>query len=420
MRLHFSHPAYDEQLLRVIAHTYYGCADIGECLAVAHRIGDGDFDCWYREWRSCGNARFNEGEAAEELGHRASAAAAYLRASNYFRVATYFDLRPDPDERLATTFALHCEAFRRAMALLEFSPKVVRIACGDLTLPGYFYKARGVRGPRPTLIFNGGYHSSHQEAYFCFVQAALQRGYHLLAFDGPGQGSLLINDGVAMRHDWESVIHPVVNYLLTRHDVDKKQLILIGQSWGGLLATRAAAFDTRIAALIVNPGYYNTMEAMKKALRGNDTALINDSSEACRALDTMLQAAMKDKCIAAKFLTKMAVHGVATPRELFAEWEKFSLAGIAEQVSCPTLVCDSENEHLAAPQAKQLYNALTCPKSYLLFSNSEGGGSHCAAGASALLAYRLFNWLDSTLAASTASRRVETAASNHTGVNSNL
>lgn len=58
------------------------------------------------------------------------------------------------------------------------------------TLPGYFFRAGdpGDDTPRPTVIPTNGYDGTVEELYFANAVAALERGYHVLAFDGPGQG----------------------------------------------------------------------------------------------------------------------------------------------------------------------------------------------------------------------------------------
>jgi len=59
-------------------------------------------------------------------------------------------------------------------------------------------------GPRPPLIFNGGYDSTAEEGYFMSGAAALARGYACLLFDGAGQGGAIIEDGLTFRPDWEA------------------------------------------------------------------------------------------------------------------------------------------------------------------------------------------------------------------------
>ena len=77
--------------------------------------------------------------------------------------------------------------------------------------------------------------------------------------------------------------------------------------------------------------------------------------------------------------------------------QQYTLDGIAGQITCPTLVCDAEEDHAFAGQPKKLYAALRCPKTYLLFTAEDAAEEHCHAGASLLLNQRVFDWLDETL-----------------------
>ena len=40
------------ELLRIIGHSYYGGADVQECLQVAAALIPGDDESWYREWHA--------------------------------------------------------------------------------------------------------------------------------------------------------------------------------------------------------------------------------------------------------------------------------------------------------------------------------------------------------------------------------
>lgn len=95
--------------------------------------------------------------------------------------------------------------------------------------------------------------------------AAIERGYHLLLLDGPGQGESLLNN-LYYRFDWEKVITPVVDFALTLACVDKDKIALYGASMGGYLAPRAVAFEPRINACIANGGVSNFFAAMIKVL----------------------------------------------------------------------------------------------------------------------------------------------------------
>ncbi|MER6010096.1 alpha/beta hydrolase family protein [Streptomyces bluensis] len=68
---------------------------------------------------------------------------------------------------------------------------------------------------------------------------ALRRGYNVIAFDGPGQGSTVREQGLHFRPDWEAVVTPVVDFALTVPEAEAERLVLIGMSVGGYLAPRA-------------------------------------------------------------------------------------------------------------------------------------------------------------------------------------
>ena len=111
------------------------------------------------------------------------------------------------------------------------------------TLPAYFLKVDDSGNARPTIIYTNGYDSNIQEMYFAHADAALKRVYNCLLFDGPGQGRNLIRGNSYLRPDWENVVTPVIDYTLTRKEIDQKKIILAGWSFGGFLAARAAAYE---------------------------------------------------------------------------------------------------------------------------------------------------------------------------------
>ena len=95
---------------------------------------------------------------------------------------------------------------------------------------------------------------------------AAARGYDCLAFDGPGQGYALWKQNLHFRPDWEKVITPVVDYALTRPEVDPKRIALQGISQGGFWVPRALAFEKRIAAGIADPGVVDVSTSWTAAL----------------------------------------------------------------------------------------------------------------------------------------------------------
>lgn len=63
----------------------------------------------------------------------------------------------------------------------------------------------------------------------------------------------------------------------------------------------------------------------------------------------------------------------------FGDWlrllDRYTLAGRAELITCPTLVTEGEGDF--ASQSQQLFDALTGPKWLHRFTVAEGAGGHC-------------------------------------------
>ncbi|MGA7898572.1 MAG: alpha/beta fold hydrolase [Nitrososphaeraceae archaeon] len=278
MKIVFQDPTFSLQLLRVLNEIYYKGADIGECFSTAYRIREGDFESWHQEWLKTAKRIHKYAEDCLAAGHKISARDAYLRASNYYRVAEFLLIDPE-DPRIQTTWGSSKECFSKAGRLFspEFEP--IEIPYEGTTVPGYFYRASEVRGgnekgkdngngvnasrPRPTLIVHGGFDSTLEELYTSAAAPALERGYNCLTFEGPGQGGVIRKQKIPYRYDWEKVVTPVVDYALTRpKEIDSTRIALMGISMGGYLAARAAAFEHRIAACILNDGVFDGYDAV--------------------------------------------------------------------------------------------------------------------------------------------------------------
>src|SRR6266550_6424578 len=204
MKLVFRDQTFSFELLRAIGYTVYDGADIGECLATAARIKEGDFESWHTEWTRTAQRVQKIAEDCVARDHTISARKAYLRASNYYRVAEFF-LHTDPsDPRLLITWQASRDCFAQAASRFMFPCEAVEIPYEGTTLPGYFYRVDDSDTPRPTLIITGGFDSILEELYFFGAPAALEHGYHCLTFDGPGQGRVIRQQSLPYRPAWEA------------------------------------------------------------------------------------------------------------------------------------------------------------------------------------------------------------------------
>jgi pimeloyl-ACP methyl ester carboxylesterase len=399
MKIVFQDPTFSLQLLRVIGQTYYKGADIGECLSTAYRIKEGDFESWHIEWLKTAKRIHKYADECVASGRKISAHQAYLRASNYYRVAEFLLIDPK-DPRIQTTWGSSKDCFNKA-AELFFSPlfERVEIPYEGTTLPGYFYKVndddyRKSTIPRPTLIAHGGFDSTLEELYASAAAPALERGYNCLTFEGPGQGRVIRKQNIPFRYDWEKVVKPVVDYALTRtEEVDPNGIALMGISMGGYLAARAVAFEDRIAACILYNGVFDGYDAFASSLPKSLLTAIEDgkSDVVNEVIDILMEF---DQNLRFNIKHGMWTTGVNTPFELIQKSKNYTIKDIAQNIKCPTLVLEAEKDDSFPRQPKEVYDALKCPKKYILFTEEEGAEEHCQCGAAALSNQRIFDWLD--------------------------
>jgi pimeloyl-ACP methyl ester carboxylesterase len=392
MKLIFQDQNFSYNLLRTVGHGAYGGADLGECVATALRIEDGNYEQWYTEWRKTAERVHHHADESLQQGNTMSARQAYLRASNYYRTAEFF-LHSDPqDSRILDTWGHSESCFQKAAPL--FTPQIerVQIPYEQTSLPGYFYRCTVDHQARPTVIFFPGFDSTLEELHFFGAAAASAQGYHCLTFAGPGQGSVIRQQTLPFRPDWEVVLAPVVDYLLTRNDVNTNRLILFGQSFGGLLALRTAAFDHRFAACIFHCGIFNMYDSFLELFSPHLRPQLNQGNDA--VINQIVGGVMSANPGAKAMIGHgMYVMGVASPSELVNKIKQLTLNDVAHQVSCPTLIVDGAEDHFLPNHGKRLYDALTYSKDYLLFSSQDGAEEHCQVGALALCHEQLFNWL---------------------------
>jgi predicted alpha/beta-fold hydrolase len=389
------------ETVRAFGAAEYGGAGFGEVLATSALIKSGDGDSWYAAWNEAGDRIAKEAAAQLAKGHRISARDSFLRAAGAYRSSEVFLHGNPKDPRIARAYKVSVDCYASCAALFDPPILPVEIPYEQTRLPGYFHRQDASNLLRPTIIMHSGLDGSAQELHVAGARAAVERGYNVLAFDGPGQFGPLHREGLVCRPDWEKVVTPVVDFALKQPGVDPRRLVLFGASLGGELAPRAAAFDHRFAALIANDGVYDfgapALAAVPPMMMGAFLHMLK--ADTAPMIDHGLANAMKTSPTARWAITHgMWATGAATPREYLAKSLDYNLKnGVAEMIRCPTLVCDAQDDVFFKGQPQQLFNHLTCPKTLMRFTSAEGAGVHCEVGASRLAFARMFDWLDETV-----------------------
>lgn len=396
MHVIFDDPQFDFQTLRLLGSAATGDAEVGEVLSTAARITQGDFGSWTAQWLETARRVHSVADQCRERGHLVSAREAYLRAANYYRAAEFY-LHGDPaDPRIRQLSREARCCFFTAVALSQGDVTALVIPYEGTTLPGYFYPAARAAGPAATLIAHSGFDGT-QEELRATALAANARDMHCVTFEGPGQGAVIREQGLPFRPDWEAVVTPVLDHVLTLPGVDPDRIALLGLSFGGYLAPRAAAFEHRLAACIANGGVFDFManNLPPGMNRHAAAAWVREQPEAVdRLMRVMMHASTDTRWV---MQNGMFTFGLTSPGAWFLAALDYTLEGVAQQIRCPTLVIDTEAEHAFRGQAKALYDALTCEKDFLLFTAEEGAEDHCQVASPLLSAQRMFDWLEETL-----------------------
>jgi hypothetical protein len=140
---------------------------------------------------------------------------------------------------------------------------------------------------------------------------------------------------------------------------------------GGYLAPRAAAFEHRIAACILYNGVSDSYDAIASSF---PKSLLNAVENGNSGVVNIVIGILMDSDINIRFNMRhgMWTTGLSTPFELIKKSKEYTLKDIACNIRCPTLVLEAENDDLFPGQPKKVFEALTCPKKYILFTEEEG------------------------------------------------
>ena len=394
--------SFSFEALRAAGYASSGGADVAEVLAVCAKIraAKETEDAWLREWRIAADRAAANAKASLEKGNKPSARDAFLRASNYYRTAEFYR-RADPfgDDLSKELCGLCDSAYWAAMALVPYSATKVQIPYEGTHLPGILLRPAGASDDerRPTMIVNNGYDSTSEESCASIGPMFLELGFNVLSFDGPGQGHAIREQRLYFRHDWEKVVTPVVDWLVAQPFVDGRKIVLQGVSMGGYLVARAAAFEHRIALLILNDGLYDFGETFRKSTPGfvkflmgrKWDATVNKMMDMTKGMDSGMKWALDNGTW---------VFGVDSQVDLMRSAEAYTLEGVVQDITTPTLVLDAPDDHFFGGQPKEVYDRLQCDKTLAAITRDEGGSMHCHVGAPARLGQVMGDWILERLA----------------------
>ncbi|KAK4150733.1 Alpha/Beta hydrolase protein [Chaetomidium leptoderma] len=384
---------FNFELTRLLGSMPAGGCDACEFLTAVGKIKKHDPESWHDAWKEQGERAEAIADEAAGDGLRALAKNAYLRASNYYRAASYLFFNDDP--RVVPLSERSVAAFVRATTLMDGVVLLVEIP---------------YENEIPLLLYFGGADSTKEELHFLFGHSGPQLGYAVLCLEGPGQGLLLKRSGIPLRPDFEVCADKALGFLedLSRSrpelQLDLDRIAVAGAATGGYFALRAAT-DARIKACVSIDPFFSMWELAKTRVPQPYLKLWESGWITDTFFDWSARLGARTS-----FLTRweqalgISSMGVNSPAAMMRRFKDFSLdkGKVLERITCPVLLtgpgAGREMYSSAEDGAIKIHKLLTmvaeCNKELWVPMHEADGGLTAKIGAWPLLAQRSFQFLD--------------------------
>ena len=313
---------------------------------------------WVDEWQKLGRDHETRGQDAQAVGDLAHATQEFLAASAAYNCAQHVVFLDVNHKRV-----LHESCVRvYGMAAPLFDPPARpfevpfrrRVMRGYLRIPRGSAAGNGGRGAPVVVMFNGT--NAVKEELHWWGNALLERGMAVIAFDGPGMGHTFHR--LSMVAEPRPVGEAIMNEIEAHPELDINSVGMFGLSLGGYIAARMAVHDPRIRAVAaVSPPYaldvyWNiTLAGMRRELA--------------------------------------ALYGIEE-REMGAQIERITLAGVIDTLRCPLMLAAGGHDHLTpGREAWRIFEDARCEREMVFYPR---GGHECF-NVLADLRPRMTNWL---------------------------
>lgn len=393
---------FNSEFLVALQNSLSGGSDIGPVLGAVKNIKPGEFNSYHEEFYRLANKTkaqaSDPGNGYDPLNVRDS----WFSASHYYRRADVYIHRNWSNPLIKTIWDEQTTAFDKAIAALPIPGKRVQIPSPEfnITVEAIWYAASEDRNAkRPTMIVGNGFDAAQEDSYHYYCAPALARGWNCITYEGPGQNTVRRTQDLGFIPEWERVATPVVDYILLEKAqvVDEDRLVLVGNSFGGYLAARAAASEPRLSAVVLIGGVWDLYAGFSTQLPG-ELLTIYEAGNYTSFDETLLS--LRD---AGELPTEAAwgldyglwAFKAHSPSEFFDLAKQYKIESVIHQINMPVFVGDAEHESIFPGQPQKVKDALGDKGTLHEFKGVAG--YHCQSGAQQELARTVFAWLNKTL-----------------------
>src|SRR3974377_2052751 len=290
---------------------------------------------WVEEWARRGARIESRGDEALKRNHKPTAGDYYLRAGIYHYNAERF-IFPGSEKKAQGARAY--KAWPPGIRLRYPNVEFVEVPYEGTTLPALFMKAPSSVSAPTVVVLNGMDNAKEMSVFFCGLEFA-RRGFNTFCMDGPGMGEVRRMRDMPSRYDYEVPGAAAFDYLQRRSEVDAERVAIMGYSFGGYYSSRVAAFEKRYAACIALSALHWDLAAWQQKIK--------DANR--NAPSSVAQSNFQWRWVA----------GAKDEDEGIEIAKKFSLQGVAENITCPFLVTHGGNDRVVPVEnARKLYDAV--------------------------------------------------------------
>ena len=291
-------------------------------------------------------------QAEMEAGHKETAMELYYSAALQYADAQHVVFETNDEKKFLHGGVIRC--YDKVRELAPYRIEHVDVPWNGTLVSGNLHLAPG-DGAKPLIFYVPGCDQTKEAWPHPYYNQALQRGMHVFSFDGPGQGESNLR-GIRLTDDnYEDAAGAVIEYLMKRKEVDAKKIGVYALSFGSFWGMRIAAKNRNVAAAaapwasFVDKYYLMTEESPR--YKQLFAYLTQSSSEA----------------------------------ELDAVWQKMTMDGLMDKVTCPTLIVTGEYDPRAPiDEVYRLFDEMTAPTELWVLPDQHHNGSVTQKGRSSV------------------------------------
>lgn len=387
----FTDPEMDFQLIRQLGASAYRASSVGECLNIAHNMPESTPQDWIKNFERLAEWQKKDGMERLVKDHIISGREQLLKASNSYRAAEYYSPCSSEHHRRLGLNAADC--FRIALSNMDLHFEDHSIPYKNINLPAYFISPANDGVKRNTIMIVSGFDGTLEEEFIMRGLAAVERGYNVIHFAGPGQMDVFRTyPETYFEPDFETVVQKIINYFEFRHEINMNTLTLMGISFGGYFATRAASHEPRIKALIANSPILD-LHAYMCSFVSMDPCKMPDSDDfAISDLPSIPDEVMSLQ-LKAQSEHLIRRFGQKTFKATFDYLKSFAVDSTLStlQIPCLALLGASEGHE---PKRQFREFCIQTEADQYEFSDFEGAGGHCQVGNITYANAVVYDWLD--------------------------